>query len=164
MILATQEPAIQTPAAAPQAAPTEIAPPATEEEIKKERNVKQMEHYAAKAFYYWNRLLTAALTLYGINGVYGAVYFVLVTNKELNQQLELGLMTEAQVNQVSVEAAMLVLTTVIYFVLAWRLHGLRRETGPTVDLIVSMAFLVGSPILQHYVSMIDFVSLVGTLF
>ena len=161
MILATQEPTTKN--LGSEALATTI-PPQTETEIKKSRDIHQMKHYVAKAFYYWNRIITTALTLYGIKGVYDAIFFVLVTNKELNHQLDMGLTTESQVNQVGIEAAMLVLTTIVYFVLAWRLHGLRRETGPTVDLVISMAFLIGSPILQHYVSMIDFVSLAGTIF
>ncbi len=135
-----------------------------EQQVKKRMTRLQIEGAVAKLVYYWNRILTVLLTAYGVKGVYDAIVFVVVTYPELNTKLDLKLVTSQEVNQLSVMAAMIAITTVIYFLLALRLHNVRRETGPTLDLIISMAFLIFTPILQNYVSMIDFVSLVETLF
>ena len=135
-----------------------------EEQIKKRMTKLQVEGMAAKLVFYWNRILTVLLTFYGSKGVYDAIVFVVITYPELNAKFDLKLVSAQEVNQLSVMAAMIAITTVIYFLLALRLHTVRRETGPTLELFISMAFLVLSPLLQNYVSMIDFVSLAATLF
>lgn len=160
MILATSEP--QTTISTQTADNPEVQ--ATEEEVKKQRDLEQKKHYLAKALFYWNRILTVLLTLYAVRGVWASVEFILVTNPELNEKLQLGLISVQEVNQLTAMAITLVITTVISVVLALRLHNVRRETGPTLDLIIAMLFLPLTPLLESLISMIDFVSLVGALF
>lgn len=166
MVLATQTSPVTT---STPASDQEAMIHAREEEtlaknVEKQRKNQQFEHYVAQGMYYWNRVLTVTLTLYATKGVYDMTRFLLVTYPELNEKQSLGLVTKHEVNNLSVDAALLLITTVLFVFLAWRLHNVRRETGPTLDLIVSMAFIVLSPLLQSYISMIDFVSLVGTIF
>lgn len=160
MILATSEPQATT------ATQTTNNPEvqAAEEEAKKQRDVEQRKHYLGKALFYWNRVLTVLLTLYAARGVWASVEFILVTNPELNEKLQLGLISVQEVNQLTAMAITLVITTIISVVLALRLHNVRRETGPTLDLIIAMLFLPLTPLLESLISMIDFVSLVGALF
>lgn len=160
MILATPEPQL-TPTTETAQNPEAQA---TEEAVKKQRNIEQKKHYFAKALFYWNRILTILLTVYAVRGVWSSVEFILVTNPELNEKLQLGLISVQEVNQLTAMAITLVITTVISVVLALRLHNVRRETGPTLDLIIAMLFLPLTPLLESFISMIDFVSLVGALF
>ena len=160
MILATQEPqaAVQL--------QTQETPEVIElkHEIETERNKQQFVHYFSKGLYIWNRILTVLLTLYAVNGVWSSIEFILVTNPALNEKLTQGIVTSQEVNDLSVMAITLVITTVVSVVLAVRLHNVRRETGPTLDLILAMIFLGLTTVIESLVSMIDFVSLVGILF
>lgn len=135
-----------------------------EKQAKTERNHQQYAHYFAKALFYWNRILTVLLTLHTLEAAWKASYFVLVTNPELSEKLASGQVTIQEVNSLTAMAITLSIMTVVYAVLAIRLHRVSRESEPTLELVVSMVFLALSSVIESRISMIDFVSLVGIFF
>ena len=167
MILATQtlQPTAPSPAQQEQAVPAQ--PNTSSEELvelsHQQQAEHQLEHIVGKVVYYGNRALSLLLTLYAARGLWSSVEFTLVTIPEMEAKLNVGSITRAEVNSITVMAVVLMITTLISIILAWRLHKVRTETGPTLDLLVSLLFLGLSTVLESYVSMIDFVSLLDTL-
>lgn len=160
MILATHEPnPTQTPL---QTTSPEVAE--LEAQAKAERNHQQFGHYFAKALFYWNRILTVLLTFHTIEGAWKAFHFVLVTSPELNEKLASGQVSIQEVNNLTAMAITLAVMTVVYAVLAIRLHKVSRESEPTLELLLSMVVLALSSVIENRISMIDFVSLVGIFF
>lgn len=114
-----------------------------------------------KAIKIIKNIVAVALAAQGLKGIYQSVKFILVDYPQLEAQLISHLMTKGQVNAFATHAVIMLLTTIISMIFAFKI--IRNKTAEILHIIVGISLFLGSAYLNTYLmSNFDLANLISS--
>jgi len=108
------------------------------------------------------RKLTAfGLTAQGLYGVYQSTFFVLVKFPELEARLAAHTITQIEVNNIAVEAILVIISTIISMFFA--LHLIRNKAGEILSPVLGVVLFLGNTYLFNFFKSLPLVESWGLL-
>lgn len=98
--------------------------------------------------WYWQKIATVLLTAHALYGLWESVQFMFVEYPQLEKSLNLHLISQDLVQEITVNAVILMLTTAVNIYMAMRLNSVKENRAALIDLIVATILIIMTPFLQ----------------
>ena len=119
-------------------------------ETKHEEFVRKLSNWRDLAVDILMKLSGLLLTAQGVAGIYSSLQFTVVRYPLLESALRQGTLTRSEVNDVIVEALVLVVTTVVSLVFAVRLTFMINKSWKLFNAALGISLVIFISIVQNY--------------
>ncbi len=137
-------------------------------ELEQETPLEEMQEEIVDTFHvfkkYWNKAVVIFLGAHGLYGFIEALYFLFIEYPELDHLLKEHLIDGETVTQLTAIAIVLMITTFINVLMAMRLHKVRNEVAPTIELVLATVLIVATTYLREVIGTINLAGIVETFF
>ncbi|PIR61250.1 MAG: hypothetical protein COU68_00290 [Candidatus Pacebacteria bacterium CG10_big_fil_rev_8_21_14_0_10_45_6] len=106
----------------------------------------------------WKKITLILLTLHSMYGLFLAVVFLFQKYPQLEEELAAHIIDRATVENVVIEAVILLFATVLEITMAVRLAQKKGLLEETIDTTIASALLLFSPQIKAYVATLEIVS------
>ncbi|MDA1079213.1 MAG: hypothetical protein O2840_00820 [bacterium] len=108
----------------------------------------------------WKKVILLFLTVHSLYGLYLAIIFLLHDYPLLEQQLAAHIIDRATVEDVVIEAVIVLFATVLEIAVAVRLAKKKEFLEETIDAAIGTALLVFASQIRVYIASLEIVSLI----
>jgi len=108
-------------------------------------------------------IVAVGLTAQGLFGIYKSVMFILNDLPQMEQQLNTGLITQTDANQIAAKAVMIVISTVLSMFFAMRLTVLKSKAAKGLNTIIAILLFLGNAYIFGFLDKVPLIDEWGSI-